>query len=69
MGCAARACPWPQAQGGEKMICIICGKKAKYNEKLNIYYCEEHGLTTWPEDGSQEILMPEAKRYEEAVLG
>ncbi len=49
------------------MICVVCGKKAKYNEKLNIYYCEEHGLTTWPEEA--ESFLVEARRNAEAVLG
>ncbi|AGB04761.1 hypothetical protein AciM339_0886 [Aciduliprofundum sp. MAR08-339] len=52
------------------MICVICGKKAKYNEKLNIYYCEEHGLTTWIEEPvNQEMHIQEVKVGEEAVLG
>ncbi len=52
------------------MICVICGKKAKYNEKLNIYYCEEHGLTTWIEETvNQEMHIQEVKVGEEAVLG
>ncbi len=52
------------------MICVICGKEAKYNEKLNIYYCPEHGLTTWINDNSEEITsMPEVRRNAEAVLG
>ncbi len=33
-----------------KMVCEICGKEAVYNEKLNIYYCKEHGLTVWIEE-------------------
>ena len=49
------------------MICVICGKKARYNEKLNIYYCEEHGLTTWPEE--VEDLLVEARKDAEVVLG
>ncbi len=51
-----------------EMICVICGKKAKYNEKLNIYYCEEHGLTTWPEEVGEPMLL-EARKDAEAVLG
>jgi|GEM_PF-3472738 hypothetical protein len=51
------------------MICVICGKKAKYNERLNIYYCEEHGLTTWPENIEGVGIALEAKRNAEAVLG
>ncbi len=61
--------PWPSSSGGIKMICVICGKKAKYNEKLNIYYCEEHGLTTWIEEDKSVMSMPEVKVHEEAVLG
>ncbi len=51
------------------MICVICGKKAKYNEKLNLYYCEEHGFTTWPEEIKMEETFIEARRDAEAVLG
>ena len=66
MGCAARVHPWPKLEV-MKMICVVCGKKAKYNEKLNIYYCEEHGLTTWIEEAEPVLL--EAKKNAEAVLG
>lgn len=61
--------PWPSSSRGDYMICVICGKKAKYNEKLNIYYCEEHGLTTWLEDIDHSEINIEAKRNAEAVLG
>ncbi|EDY35260.1 hypothetical protein ABOONEI_2797 [Aciduliprofundum boonei T469] len=51
------------------MICVVCGKKAKYNEKLNIYYCPEHGLTTWLDESSEKLIMPEVRKNAEAVLG
>ncbi len=40
-----------------KMVCEICGKEAIYNEKLNIYYCKEHGLTTWIEEERFDKVM------------
>jgi len=49
-----------------KMICKICGKKARYNEKLNVYYCKEHGFTTWIEE---EISMEKRVVKNEALLG
>ena len=48
------------------MRCVICGKKAKYNEKLNIYYCDVHGFTTWVEN--EELIM-EVKKDAQTVLG
>ncbi len=48
------------------MICTVCGRKAKYNEKLNIYYCEIHGFTTWIEEG---IVSKREGLENEAVLG
>ncbi len=48
------------------MICAICGRKAKYNEKLNVYYCEVHGFTTWIEE---EVPWKREVIGDEAVLG
>ena len=50
------------------MICKICGKKAEYNEKLNIYYCKEHGFTTWIEESTAFEEM-KVNVQEEIVLG
>ncbi len=52
-----------------KMICKICGKKAEYNEKLNIYYCKEHGFTTWIEDENIELEEMKVNAPQEIVLG
>ena len=60
--------PGLKAQKVINMICVVCGRKAKYNEKLNIYYCPEHGLTTWIEEYKEE-LVPEVRKNAEAVLG
>ena len=51
------------------MICKICGKKAEYNEKLNIYYCKEHGFTTWVENQEMELEEMKLDVGEEIVLG
>ncbi len=53
-----------------KMVCTVCGKEAEYNEKLNVYYCREHGFTTWIKN--DEIVhenIHEVTVSEEAVLG
>ncbi len=52
-----------------KMVCEICGREAEYNPKLNIYYCREHGFTTWMREDIHEHPLPEAIVSEEAVLG
>ncbi len=70
MGCAARAKnPGLKAQKVRNMICVVCGRKAKYNEKLNIYYCPEHGLTTWIDESSEKLEITEMRKNAEAVLG
>ncbi len=56
------------------MICVICGKEAKYNEKLNVYYCEKHGFTTWIKEAPEMMDIPikiveEARVDGEVVLG
>jgi hypothetical protein len=52
------------------MVCEICGREAEYNEKLNVYYCREHGFNTWIyEVEKHEHVLPEAVVSEEAVLG
>ena len=56
----------PQPKKVIEMRCVICGRKAKYNEKLNVYYCEIHGFTTWMEE---EIPKIEEALKNEAVLG
>ncbi len=51
-----------------RMVCEICGKEAIYNEKLNIYYCKEHGLTVWIVD-DEKINDNEVYMDGEVVLG
>ena len=51
-----------------RMICTVCGRDAEYNEKLNVYYCKEHGFTTWLASSDEEEHMPEVK-VGEVVLG
>ncbi len=53
-----------------KMVCQICGRNAEYNERMNIYYCKEHGFTTWiREENALETHIEEAIVHEEAILG
>ena len=63
MGCMGRGKPGPQFQEvfKMKMVCEICGKEASYNEKLNIYYCKEHGLTVWIEEEKFDGVMPDGE--------
>ncbi len=52
------------------MICTVCGKEAEYNEKLNVYYCKEHGFTTWlVSDNGKESGVGGIKVNEEVALG
>ena len=52
-----------------KMVCTVCGRDAEYNEKLNVYYCREHGFSTWFKGGNEEHHIPEVNVGEEVVLG
>ncbi len=52
-----------------KMVCTVCGKEADYNEKLNVYYCREHGFTTWLMEEKLEHEHIHEVRVGEAVLG
>ncbi len=66
-----RAISPTHVNGGENMnmVCTVCGKQAEYNEKLNVYYCREHGFTTWFKEAKEEHHLQEVNVSEEVVLG
>ncbi len=51
------------------MVCTVCGRVAEYNEKLNVYYCKEHGFTTWLQEEEDVHEIGGMKVNEEVALG